>query len=82
VSTPGHQQLNSRSIVSHHGTDAGNGLWKCSKDRMLDCVHIGKARDHLQKLITGDPLARDGSGPDETRKEVLAPGIAQLLRRQ
>jgi hypothetical protein len=75
VGTPGHQQLNSRSIVSYQGVDSGNGLWKCSKDGMHDCAHVRKACNHLQKVITGDPSAMDGNGLDET----LAPGTAKLL---
>jgi hypothetical protein len=77
VSTPGHEQLNSRSIVSHQGSDTGTGTWKCSKDRMPaeDCVHIKLARDQLQKLITGIPSARDDSGPEEARRERFPPGM-------
>jgi hypothetical protein len=67
VSTPGHNRpLNSRAIVCHHGLDKGSGLWKCSRDRMNDCTHIKIARDHLQKLITGDPAATDIGGPNDT----------------
>jgi hypothetical protein len=74
VSTPGrNQHLNSRSIISYHGMDVGSGLWKCSKDHMNDCVHIKIARDHLQKLITGDPAAMDIGG------QALTPGTASHL---
>jgi hypothetical protein len=81
VSSPGYQFLNSRSIVSHNGLDAGNGTWKCSKDHMpvLDCVHIKMARDHLQKLITGNPSATDDGRQEESQLEALAPGMAQGL---
>jgi hypothetical protein len=77
VSTPGHEQLNSRSIVSHQGADTGTGTWKCSKDRMPaeDCVHIKQARDQLQKLITGIPSARDDNGQEEARRDQFSPGM-------
>jgi hypothetical protein len=81
VSTPGHhKEVNSRSIVSHRGMDGGSGTWQCSKDRMAhDCAHIKKARDHLQKLITGDPSARDGTVQEEIRTGEFIPSMVQTF---
>jgi len=72
VATSGnHQHLNARSIVSYHGVDTGNGVWKCSKDRIHQCIHINLARDHFQKLITSDPSTLvEHSGPNVA----VAPG--------
>jgi hypothetical protein len=78
VPTPGQQHLNSRSVVSHYGMDMENGVWKCPKDRIHDCIHIRNARDHLQKLIINEHSALGGGGLDEA----LAPGTAYFLRRQ
>jgi hypothetical protein len=77
VSTPGQKQINSRSIISHYGGDTGLGTWKCSKDGVDRCIHVRKAQDHLQKLITGDPsaTANDSGGEDGNVREALAPGM-------
>lgn len=71
-----HQHLHARCIVSYHGVDTGSGVWKCSKDRTHECIHINFARDHLQKLITSDPSAIDGRGGPNV---AVAPGTAQLF---
>jgi hypothetical protein len=67
------QYLNSRCIVCHRGIDMGGGSWRCSRDNTNDCFHIKIARDHLQKLITGDPAAMDTGGQSEV---TTPPGIA------
>lgn len=52
--------LNSRAIVTHTGTMSGDGTWTCTKDRnQTACKHINEARDHLQRLVHGDPDATD-----------------------
>lgn len=58
--TSSFDHLNSRAIVTHTGTTSGDGTWKCTKDRnQMQCRHINEARDHLQKLVRGDPDATD-----------------------
>lgn len=55
-------QFSSRVFVVHQGQDSGDGLWQCGKDKLSsDCTHIKRARDHLQKLIHGDPQAVDNA---------------------
>jgi hypothetical protein len=51
------RQVNSRAIVSHEGSDRGDGEWTCTKDGGGKCLHIKVARDHLQKLLQKDPDA-------------------------
>jgi hypothetical protein len=85
VSTPGHKQISGRSIVTHCGGDSGSGIWKCSKDGVDGCIHIRKARDHLRKLITSDPLAtandRGEGDSDENSREAFAPGMNRAVNR-
>jgi hypothetical protein len=76
VPTPGHQHLNSCSVVSYHSMDTENGVWKCSKDRIHDCIHIRSAREHFQKLLVNEHLTLGGGEPP------LAPGTAYFLCRQ
>jgi hypothetical protein len=81
VSTPGRHGLNSFCVVSHNGPDNGNGVWKCSKDRSIaeGCVHMHKARDHLRKLVGGNPLERDDERQEvaQLRGDVL--GTSETL---
>jgi hypothetical protein len=60
--------VKSRAIVSYLGNDTGSGSWACQKDRggTTICGHITKARHGLQKLVQGDPTARDETANTET----------------
>lgn len=55
IATPGNSQLYSRAFVTHNGPDTGDGTWRCSKDRIPNCLHIHRAQNKLQQLLRRDP---------------------------
>lgn len=65
-----------RVIICHNGGDDGFGEWICSKDSGSHCQHVGYARDHLQKLLSTDPDARDGGN---NQHSVEDEGISELV---
>ncbi|KAK7059100.1 hypothetical protein VNI00_001725 [Paramarasmius palmivorus] len=46
----GSEALRSRTIVTHEGSDSGDGKWICVKCPKKRCVHIRKARVFLRSL--------------------------------
>lgn len=61
VPSPNQQTAASRVVVTHIGEDSGAGIWQCSKDPVVNCLHINTACHYLQKVIQVDPNATDDS---------------------
>lgn len=40
--------LYSRAVVTHEGSDRGDGVWQCSKREGNNCIHILAARKYLR----------------------------------
>ena len=58
-----------RSIVTHIGTDKGNGTWICAK-RETSCIHIRTAKRYMQYGV-GD--YSDGEESEEEDIDFFAP---------
>jgi hypothetical protein len=41
--------LYTRSVVTHEGSDRGDGIWKCSKRDGNDCIHVLAARKYMRR---------------------------------
>lgn len=40
--------LYSRAVVTHEGSDKGDGTWQCSKREGNNCIHISAARKYMR----------------------------------
>lgn len=58
VESKGSTQVSTRAIVTHEGTDVGDGLWTCTKDGGGRCAHVSAASKHIQILLQNetDPM--------------------------
>lgn len=59
VAPCGQQGIKYRSVVYHTVVDNDKGCWNCDRDGKNGCIHITRARDHLQQLIQQDLSSSD-----------------------